>query len=97
MLVNLRVKGVVNNAVDSALTIEAGLSIKCFVKEESVPIPCRIRLFEKSTGRIVKDQVTDITGFVSFTHLNLVKYFAIAHHPANENFNALIFDNLFPK
>lgn len=96
MLVNLRVRGPVNNSVDSALTIEAGLSIKCYVKEESVPIPCRIRLFEKNTGRIVQDKVTDNTGFVSFTHLSLVKYFAIAHHPAS-GFNALIFDNLMPK
>lgn len=96
MLLNLNVVGAICSNLDPILTNDVGLSIKCYVKEESIPIPCRIRLFEKSTGRLVKDKVTDNNGFVSFTHLSLVKYFAIAHHPTS-GFNALIFDNLMPK
>lgn len=72
------------------------LSIKGQVKEKNIPIPCRVRLFEKLSGRLVFDVETDENGFYVFNNLNQVLFYAITHHPLNQ-FNALIFDNLMPK
>ncbi|ENU18646.1 hypothetical protein F994_02773 [Acinetobacter bohemicus ANC 3994] len=96
MLINLQVIPAINANADAILTSDKGLSIKGQVKEESIAIPCRVRLHEKITGRIIADKSTDSNGFFEFDHLNLTTFYAIAYHPIS-NYNALIFDNLIPK
>ncbi|OTG87204.1 hypothetical protein [Acinetobacter sp. ANC 3832] len=81
---------------DLLYTTGKGLSIKGQVKEVGAPIPCRIRLFEKISGRIVFETVTDQNGFYEFDHLTKTKFFIVAHHPLSQ-FNAVIQDNVVPE
>lgn len=77
-------------------TASKGKSIKGRVSELSVPIPCRIRLFEKSSGKLIADVSTDKFGNYEFDHLTQIKCFIVAHHPTSK-FNAVIQDNVVPK
>lgn len=81
---------------DSVLSRDTGLKIKGRVNELSVPIPCRVRLFHKNTGRLVRDIKTDNDGNYEFNKLLKTAYFIVAHHPASQ-FNAVIQDNVVPK
>lgn len=96
MLVNLKVVPAINPNLDPLLTSNKGLSIKGVVKEVGAPIPCRLRLFEKISGRMVAETVTDMNGFYEFDHLTRIKFFIVAHHPL-ATFNAVIQDNVVPK
>ena len=96
MLINLHVIPTTNANVDNVLTCDKGLSIKGQVRETSAPIPCRLRLFEKLSGRMVAEVITDQSGFYEFDHLAKTKFFIVAHHPTSE-FNAVIQDNVVPK
>ena len=96
MLLNLQVTPAVCSSADPILTIDVGLTINGQVKELGSNIPCRVRLHEKITGRIIADISTDSGGFFEFDHLNLITFYAIAYHPIAD-YNALIFDNLMPK
>ena len=96
MLVNLRVVAAINGNADPIVDSLKGLSIKGQVKEESIAIPCRVRLHEKVSGRIIADVATDDNGFFLFDHLNLYRFYAVAYHPITD-YNALIFDDLIPK
>lgn len=71
-------------------------SIKGRVFEKNIPIPCRVRLFEKLSGRLIADVLTDNAGNYVFKHLKQAKFFLVAHHPQNQ-FNAVIQDNVVPK
>lgn len=71
-------------------------SIKGQVKELGNNIPCRVRLFEKSTGRMIKDVATDEVGNYEFLNLIKTKFFVVAHHPTS-TYNAVIQDNVVPK
>lgn len=96
MLLNLRVVSAINANTDAVLTSDKGLSIKGQVKETNVPVPCRLRLFEKLSGRMILEAATDQNGFYEFNHLTKTKFFIVAHHPASQ-FNAVIQDNVVPK
>ena len=71
-------------------------SINGRVTEKSIPIPCRVRLFEKLSGRLIADILTDTHGNYAFNHLSQTKFFLVAHHPKNQ-YNAVIQDNVVPK
>ena len=71
-------------------------SIKGQVKELGNNIPCRVRLFEKSTGRMIKDVATDEVGNYKFLNLMKTRFFLVAHHPENQ-YNAVIADLVVPK
>lgn len=96
MLINLQVIPAINANVDSVLTSDNGLSIKGQIKEKNVPIPCRVRLFERQSGRLVFETVADSAGNYTFNHLSLTSFFVVAHHPKNQ-FNAVIADRVVPK
>ena len=71
-------------------------SIKGQVKELGNNIPCRVRLFEKNTGRLIADVATDEVGNYKFLNLIKTKFFIVAHHPQNQ-YNAVIQDNIIPE
>jgi len=96
MLVNLKVVPAINPNLDPLLTSNKGLSIKGVVNETGTPIPCRLRLFEKISGRMLVETVTDQNGAYEFDHLTMAKFFIVAHHPTSK-FNAVIQDNVVPK
>lgn len=96
MLLNLKVKVASNSANDGSIINGIGLRIKGSVSELNIPIPCRVRLFEKLSGRLIADKLTDENGFYEFDHLTKTKFFIVAHHPASQ-FNAVIQDNVVPK
>ena len=62
MLLSLNVVAVLCPNADLVLTINKGLSIKGRVSEKNIPIPCRVRLFEKLSGRLIADVLTDSGG-----------------------------------
>ena len=96
MLLSLNVVATLCPDADLMLTINKGLSIKGRVSEKNTPIPCRVRLFEKLSGRLIADVLTDNTGYYAFDHLTETKFFIVAHHPQNQ-YNAVIQDNVVPK
>lgn len=96
MLLDLNIKNAICASSDSIRTNVAGLAIKGSVKEKGAPIPCRVRLFEKLSGRLLEDVLTDNEGNYEFSHLTKTKFFIVAHHPENQ-FNAVIQDNVVPK
>lgn len=96
MLLNLKVKAAITAGADLILTSDVNLSIKGQVKEKNIPIPCRVRLFERISGRLVFDTVSDGVGNYSFDHLTANKFFIVAHHPLNQ-YNAVIADLVVPK
>ncbi len=59
-------------------------------------IPARIRLYEKSTGRLISDIASNSNGEYIFKNLAAVSFFTVTHHPKNQ-FNAVIQDNVVPK
>jgi len=80
-----------NDAIENG-----GYSIKGQVKELGNNIPCRVRLFEKNTGRLIEDVATDEVGNYEFLNLIKTKFFIVVHHPESK-FNAVIQDNVVPK
>lgn len=96
MKINLHAIPAINANVDAVLTSDKGLSIKGQVKEESIAIPCRVRLHDMVSGRIVADIATDNNGYFEFDHLALFRFYAIAYHPVGD-YNSLIFNDLIPK
>ena len=81
---------------DVVQTSAKGLSIKGQITEKDAPIPCRVRLYEKLSGRLLMEKVTDDLGNYEFDHLTNTRYFLIAHHPELK-YNAVIQDNVVPK
>ena len=72
-------------------------SIKGQVQEKKVPLPCRVRLFERKAGLLMAEVATDNQGYYAFHNLNdEERFFIVAHHPKTL-FNAVISDNLVPK
>lgn len=71
-------------------------SIRGKVKKTGVAIPCRVRLYEKSTGQKLAEVATDAEGNYEFSKIDSVKFFVVAHDPASQ-FNAVIQDNVVPK
>ncbi|MFG0589025.1 carboxypeptidase regulatory-like domain-containing protein [Acinetobacter sp. YQ_14] len=96
VLVKLAVKTIRTSEADGILTLSEGLSIKGQIRELNIPLPCRVRLFERLTGRLIDDVLTDVSGNYEFTHLTVNKFFVVAHHPEN-TFNAVIADLVVPK
>lgn len=96
MLLNFSVTPAFCSNTDLVLVSGVGLSIKGAVSEKNTPIPCRVRLFEKISGRLIADAQTDSSGNYEFNHLSETKFFIVAHHPKNQ-YNAVIQDNVVPK
>ena len=96
VLVKLAIKTTRTPDADGVLTLSNGLAIKGQVKELGNNIPCRVRLFERQTGRLINEVLTDNSGNYEFDHLTQAKFFLVAHHPQNQ-YNAVIQDNVVPK
>ncbi|WP_257223115.1 MULTISPECIES: carboxypeptidase regulatory-like domain-containing protein [unclassified Acinetobacter] len=94
--IQLQVSPAINSNINMFLTSDRGFSIKGTVEQKNTPIPCRVRLFEKLSGRLIADVLTDGAGNYEFSHLTQAKFFLVAHHPQNQ-FNAVIQDNVVPK
>ena len=95
MLLDLQVKQAICPS-DLILTSDIGLAIKGQVKELNIPFPCRVRLFERLSGRLINEVLTDNSGNYEFNHLTANKFFTVAHHPLNQ-YNAVIADLVVPK
>lgn len=75
---------------------EKGLTIKGVVNKQGLPVPCRVRLYERTTGQILRDITTDEQGNYEFDHLVKIAYYITAFDPLRQ-FNAVIQDNVRPK
>ncbi|WP_151706662.1 carboxypeptidase regulatory-like domain-containing protein [Acinetobacter sp. TUM15064] len=96
MILKLRPKLAYCVTSDQIRTQNVGLKIIGSVSQKNTPIPCRVRLFEKLSGRLIADAQTDSGGNYEFNHLSETKFFIVAHHPQNQ-YNAVIQDNVVPK
>lgn len=61
-----------------------------------IPVRRRVRLFEKLTGRLVREAWSGLDGGYSFTHLKNQEYFVLSHDHTN-NYNAAIKDRITPE
>lgn len=84
--------------IGSARSVEYGRFgvIKGTVFKQGVQTPCRVRLYEKSSGLKISETLTDVSGRYCFTNLEKIRFFLVAHDPASQ-FNAFIQDNVVPK
>ena len=96
MIANLKLISSRDYSTEQTLTYNLGMSIKGLVKEQNTPIPCRVRLFERLSGRLINEVLTDNSGNYEFNHLTANKFFIVAHHPLNI-YNAVIQDNIIPE
>lgn len=71
-------------------------SIRGKVKKTGFAIPCRVRLYEKSTGQKLAEVATDAEGNYEFSKVEQINCFLVAHDPVGQ-FNAVIQDNVVPK
>lgn len=69
--------------------------IQGIVLEETMPLPCRVRLYDKLTGVKFAEVVTNNYGHFSFENLDQRIFFIIAHDPKSKN-NAVIADHVRP-
>ena len=96
MIANLKLVSSRDYSTEQTLTYNLGMSIKGLVKKQNTPIPCRVRLFERLSGRLINEVLTDNSGNYEFNHLTANKFFIVAHHPLNQ-YNAVIADLVVPK
>lgn len=96
MIANLKLISSRDYSTEQTLAYNLGMSIKGTVKELNIPIPCRLRLFERISGRLINEVLTDNSGNYEFNHLTANKFFIVAHHPLNQ-YNAVIADMVVPK
>lgn len=92
----LNVVSLISSTNNHSVDLTNGFSIKGTIKEKDVIKPCRVRLFEQSSGRLIYDIVTDLEGNYQFNNLTKVKFYIVAHHPESK-FNAVIQDNIIPE
>lgn len=96
MILGLNIIAAVSDNADATLLSNNWLSIKGQVKETGISLPCNVRLYEKISGRLMFEVLTDESGFFEFDHLTKTKFFLVAHHHLNQ-YNAVIQDNVVPK
>lgn len=96
MILDANITNTTYCSLDLMYSNDVGLTIKGVVFEMGDNIPCRVRLFHKSSGRLIWDVVTDEHGNYVFPRLIKAKYCIVAHHPVSK-FNAVIQDNVVPK
>lgn len=96
MLLSHTVVLAINANNDGVLDNLKGLSINGQTKQKDIPLFCRVRLFEKHSGRLIMDKSTNNDGHYEFDHLTKAMFFIVAHHPASQ-YNAVIQDNVVPK
>lgn len=96
MILDANIKNTIYCSLDLMYSNDVGLTIKGTVSEMGDNIPCRVRLFHKSSGRLIWDVITDDQGAYIFPRLIRAKYCIVAHHPSSQ-FNAVIQDNVVPK
>lgn len=81
----------------STYSITLNKTIKGQIKEKETPLPCLVRLFEKASGVLFSETLTDDQGNYCFYNLTDNEFFYIvAHHPTLK-YNAVIQDNVVPK
>lgn len=95
MLLNLSVRAAICANYNPVFSNLIGLKISGQVTKINISIPCRVRLYEKLTGRLLMETVTDENGNYSFNHLTHVEYFLVAHDPVRQ-YNAVIQDMVKP-
>lgn len=95
-MISTNIQCLKNYGVSPSQTFGNGLLIRGTVKKIGVSIPCRVRLYEKLSGKMLDETLADNDGNYEFNHLVLTKFFVVAHDPASQ-FNAVIQDNVVPK
>ena len=96
MRVNLTIICAKNPDLDSVYDHRNHFFINGVVEKMGIQIPCRVRLYEKLSGRLIEDVLTDLDGNYKFTGLSRTAFFIVAHDPATQ-YNAVIQDNVVPK
>jgi hypothetical protein len=71
------------------------LRIQGTVLDENVPLPCRVRLYDKTTGTKFSEVISDAYGNFSFQNLDRRIFFVVVHDPKLKA-NAVIADFVQP-
>lgn len=84
------------NRVDSLSSFNSH-KISGRVSKLSTPFPCYVRLYERLSGRLVSQVLSDTNGNYFFDGLSSeFSFFLVAHDPISQ-YNAVIQDNVVPK
>lgn len=76
---------------------QGAFSIKGVSRKLGLPVQCLVRLYEKSSGQLVGQQVSAKNGAYAFYGLsNFHLFYVVAHEPATK-YNAVIQDNVVAK
>ena len=66
------------------------------VKKQGIPYPCNVGVYDRASGRLIKKVKTDSAGRYEVTNLYKDSCFIVALDQ-NQQFNAVIQDNVVPK
>lgn len=71
-------------------------SISGSVTKLNIPFPCHVRLYERLTGRLIAQTLTDSMGNYSFSYLNDGFEFTLMAHDHQRQYNAVVQDMVKP-
>lgn len=58
-----------------------------------VPVSCKVRLFDRHNGRLIRETVSGEDGAYAFEFIRAGEYFVLAHDPSG-HYNAVIADSV---
>lgn len=73
------------------------MSISGVVMEQNIPCVAIVRCYEKKTGRLLDQTLSNPDGYYKFTGLTRKNECFIVSHNLSGSFNAVIQDNVVPK
>lgn len=85
-----------NNPLVSEITPDSVFKIKGFLSKQGVPIVGIVQLLSISSGRVIRVSRSKPDGSYEFKGLPKVRY-VILSRDQNQQFNAVIQDNVVPK
>lgn len=78
----------------NTFTTQNSKTISGQIQENSIPLPCHVRLFDQKSGELLSQVRSDNKGRYTFSNLNSESvYFIIVHHP-DSIYNAVILDSI---
>lgn len=87
---------VIDNPRSNEITPDSVFKIKGFLRKQGVPIVGIVQLLSISSGRIIRVSESKANGSYEFKGLPKSRY-AVLSRDQNQQFNAVIQDNVVPK
>ncbi|QOW45541.1 MULTISPECIES: carboxypeptidase-like regulatory domain-containing protein [Acinetobacter] len=96
-MIDIGMRSGVLEQYSNGLATNSELSLSGQVRLEGVPARARVVLFERSSSKVCYEAITDFQGRFTFIGLQPNKRFFALAFIRNNQYNAMIFDNLIAK